>query len=86
MTWRWGRLVREVRVSCGVILSVTERVWARVRKGLTGELDPEQTAVYEENEKAYVSLLEELDDEFREVVSSAKRDVLLFGDRFSFSS
>ena len=49
-----------------------------------GELDPEQTAVYEENEKAYVSLLEELDDEFREVVSSAKRDVLLFGDRFPF--
>ena len=34
--------------------------------------------------KAYVSLLEELDDEFREVVSSAKRDVLLFGDRFPF--
>jgi len=31
-----------------------------------------------------VSLLEELDDEFREVVSSAKRDVLLFGDRFPF--
>ena len=30
------------------------------------------------NEKAYVSLLEELDDEFREVVSSAKRDVLHF--------
>ena len=31
-----------------------------------------------------MSLLEELDDEFREVVSSAKRDVLLFGDRFPF--
>ena len=74
-------------------LTPDEHVWTSPENAIAiveqiadvlGELDPEQTAVYEENEKAYVSLLEELDDEFREVVSSAKRDVLLFGDRFPF--
>jgi len=74
-------------------LTPDEHVWTSPKNAIAiveqiadvlGELDPEQTAVYEENEKAYVSLLEELDDEFREVVSSAKRDVLLFGDRFPF--
>ena len=68
-------------------LTPDEHVWTSPKNAIAiveqiadvlGELDPEQTAVYEENEKAYVSLLEELDDEFREVVSSAKRDVLLF--------
>lgn len=67
-------------------LTPDEHVWTSPENAIAiveqiadvlGELDPEQTAVYEENEKAYVSLLEELDDEFREVVSSAKRDVLL---------
>ena len=54
-------------------LTPDEHVWTSPKNAIAiveqiadvlGELDPEQTAVYEENEKAYVSLLEELDDEF----------------------
>lgn len=48
------------------------------------ELDPAQKPIYEKNERAYLDRLEALDKEFRTVASTAKRDVLLFGDRFPF--
>lgn len=48
------------------------------------ELDPEQKMIYEANKTEYIGLLEELDNEFQEVVDSSKRDMLLFGDRFPF--
>lgn len=55
----------------------------RITEELAG-LDPEHQAEYEENKEAYEKQLEALDDAFREVVQSAKREVLLFGDRFPF--
>ncbi|WP_373220819.1 metal ABC transporter substrate-binding protein [Mediterraneibacter gnavus] len=48
------------------------------------ELDPEQKMIYEANKTEYIALLEGLDDEFKEVVDSSKRNMLLFGDRFPF--
>ena len=74
-------------------LTPDEHVWTspenaisiveRITEELAG-LDPEHQAEYEENKEAYGKQLEELDDAFREVVRSAKREVLLFGDRFPF--
>lgn len=74
-------------------LTPDEHVWTspenaisiveRITEELAG-LDPEYRAVYEENKEAYEKQLEELDEAFREVVRSAKREVLLFGDRFPF--
>ena len=55
----------------------------RITEELAG-LDPEHQAEYEENKEAYEKQLEALDDAFSEVVQSAKREVLLFGDRFPF--
>lgn len=40
--------------------------------------------IYEANKTEYIALLEGLDDEFKEVVDSSKRNMLLFGDRFPF--
>lgn len=74
-------------------LTPDEHVWTspenaisiveRITEELAG-LDPEYRAVYEENKEAYEKQLKELDEAFREVVRSAKREVLLFGDRFPF--
>lgn len=74
-------------------LTPDEHVWTspenaisiveRITEELVG-LDPEHQTEYEENKEAYVKQLEELDDAFREVVRSAKREVILFGDRFPF--
>ena len=46
--------------------------------------DPENGSVYEENAAAYQEELAGLDGQFRDVVSHAKRRVLIFGDRFPF--
>ena len=46
--------------------------------------DPENSRVYEENAAAYQEELAGLDGQFRDVVSHAKRHVLIFGDRFPF--
>lgn len=48
------------------------------------ELDKENEVVYKENLANYLSELTKLDAEYREIVSNAKRKVLLFGDRFPF--
>ena len=74
-------------------LTPDEHVWTspenamEIVKEITkvlAELDPVQKPIYEKNERAYLDRLEALDKEFRTVVSTAKRDVLLFGDRFPF--
>ena len=52
--------------------------------GLLAEADPENAAVYEQNSRDYTDRLMELDSEFRDVVSSAERSLLIFGDRFPF--
>lgn len=47
-------------------------------------LDSENATVYENNLTAYVSELKNLNEEYKNVVNSAKRKTLLFGDRFPF--
>jgi len=46
------------------------------------ELDPENAEFYRENAENYLAELTQLDADFREVIESAKRKHLVFGDRF----
>jgi len=48
------------------------------------ELDNENSEYYSENHNRYTSLLDEIDNDFKEIVSSSKRNLLVFGDRFPF--
>lgn len=48
------------------------------------EADPSHAEEYEANAKAYEAKLQDLDDQYQSVVDSAKRNTLLFGDRFPF--
>ena len=45
-------------------------------------LNPANASVYTANYEAYHASLAELDDAFENIVSSGKRDLLIFGDRF----
>lgn len=47
-------------------------------------LDEENKVVYQENALAYVEQLQALGEEYRTMVETGKRKVLLFGDRFPF--
>ena len=47
-------------------------------------LDPKNVETYGGNLTSYFVELKKLDDEYKNLVSSAKRKVLLFGDRFPF--
>lgn len=53
-------------------------------KNEIASLDSENATVYENNLQAYVLELKNLNEEYKNVVSTAKRKVLLFGDRFPF--
>lgn len=44
--------------------------------------DKKNSEIYKENAKKYISQLEELDNEFKNVVDSAENNELVFGDRF----
>ena len=46
------------------------------------DIDPSNAQTYRQNTAAYLEQLEELDQDFREVIGSASRDTLIFGDRF----
>lgn len=48
------------------------------------ELDPIHEKEYTENKNAYILQLEELDKQFKDVVSNTSTKTLLFGDRFLF--
>lgn len=48
------------------------------------EIDEDNKDEYKKNCENYLSELQKLDGEIREVVESAKRDTLVFGDRFPF--
>lgn len=48
------------------------------------KLDPQNEKVYGDNLTSYLVELKKLDDEYKNVVSNAKRKILLFGDRFPF--
>lgn len=53
-------------------------------KNVLSEADPDHSELYEENTRAYQKQLSELDQEFRDVVDSAERNIMIFGDRFPF--
>lgn len=55
-----------------------------VLSGEIGQIDAENAANYAENAKAYIQELHALDDTYADVVNSAERNTLLFGDRFPF--
>ena len=48
------------------------------------EIDPENKDLYTQNEEAYVTKLDALDQEYQAVVDAASQKTLLFGDRFPF--
>ncbi len=72
---------------------IDEHVWTDPENAsaITGEIrdilmekDPSNRDIYEENTRAYQENLSELDREFHEVVDSAERNLVIFGDRFPF--
>lgn len=48
------------------------------------EIDSTNAQAYSDNAQQYISLLSELDEEYREVVDTAETTTLLFADRFPF--
>ena len=53
-------------------------------KNVLSKADPDNRGMYEENTLAYQEQLAELDGQFQEVVDHAKRNIMIFGDRFPF--
>jgi zinc transport system substrate-binding protein len=47
-------------------------------------VDEKNAEYYSEKENSYLSQLNMLDEQFREIVSSSKRNTVVFGDRFPF--
>ncbi len=48
------------------------------------EIDPANAGDYKQNTKDYIAQLEDLDQQFQDVVDSAKRKEIIVGDRFPF--
>ena len=70
-----------------------EHVWLSLRNAqifVTGiadamsKADPDNMERYQTNADTYSKALSELDSKYREVVTNATRDTILFGDRFPF--
>ena len=70
-----------------------EHIWLSLKKAQTAvnaivkavsEADPGNSEKYSVNGEIYINSLKELDGEYEKMVSSAKRDTLLFADRFPF--
>ena len=70
-----------------------EHVWLSLKNAVTCvnaildgmcEADPENADAYKVNASAYIKELEALDSEYASVVSEAKNNTLVFGDRFPF--
>ncbi|MDO5519524.1 MAG: metal ABC transporter substrate-binding protein [bacterium] len=68
-----------------------EHVWTSPKNAIAiskkmqqvfSEADPEHAEAYKENLASYVTELEKLDRAFGDVVSTAKRKTIIFGDRF----
>ena len=75
------------------VYEIDEHVWTDPENAsaITGEIrdilmekDPSNREIYEENTRSYQEKLSELDREFHEVVDSAERNLVIFGDRFPF--
>ena len=72
-------------------MAYDEHVWTspinsmKIVQAITDALcaaDPDNKSTYETNELHYLAQLETLDIKFHEVIDSAARDTLVFGDRF----
>lgn len=72
---------------------IDEHIWTSLRNAqslvrkITTEIckiDANNKTFYEQNSDDYISTLSALDKEFSKTVSTAKRKVLVFGDRFPF--
>ena len=48
------------------------------------EVDPENASFYTENADKYKENLDELDKDFVDVISNAKRNIICFGDKFAY--
>ena len=46
------------------------------------KLDPDNKEIYEKNAQKYIEQLTNIDNDFKEIVSNAKRKEIIFGDRF----
>lgn len=75
----------------GVEIEYDEHIWTspvnamklvEIIADVLEEEDPSNGQIYRTNEKAYIEQLSELDQEFREIVGSGKRNLLVFGDKF----
>lgn len=53
-------------------------------KNVLSQADPDHSEMYAENTLAYQKQLSELDGQFREAADHAKRNIMIFGDRFPF--
>ena len=47
-------------------------------------IDPSNATDYEQNTQDYLRQLDQLDAQYKQVISTAKRNILVFGDRFPF--
>ena len=70
-----------------------EHIWLSLRNAkiitealcdIICEADPENAETYKANTGDYINSIENLDSEYKAAVSSAKRNTLLFADRFPF--
>lgn len=70
-----------------------EHVWLSVRNAeavveklteVFSEKDKEHATDIQKNAESYIAQLKQLDLQYREVVNTAKKDTVLFGDRFPF--
>ena len=70
-----------------------EHVWLSLKNAETfcnyitdklSEIDAENAEIYKQNNHSYVEKLSALDEKYQREISSSKRDVLLFADRFPF--
>lgn len=65
--------LRNAKVFCGIIANAVS------------ELDPDNSEFYSANLKKYTDKLSALDERYMNMVSTGKRDVLIFADRFPFT-
>jgi zinc transport system substrate-binding protein len=74
-------------------LHLDEHVWTSPRNAIViaqaltevlAELDPDNAEYFRANAAAYIAELQALDQEFAQVVSTAARSTVVFGDRFPF--
>lgn len=60
-----------------------KKIVSQISKTLC-DIDPENAKAYKQNADEYCVKLDELDNEFKEIVKASKRKTLVFGDRMPF--